>query len=167
MHPKRGVIIIVFAAVFIAALVVLVLTRQIVYQWPPCGDPGNKRLNELANDAVFASLPPGTHLIDPLVQTPAEYQQHAFEASGCVGATVVMTFESDQPQATIYQFYAVQAANAGWHAEGKGSYGYTDAWFKTYSDNAGADLNLSIIDNGPNGRRYKLAGSIDAVYFIQ
>src|SRR4249919_1955029 len=105
MRTKKLVVIFAaFAIVFIVALVLLVLTYQIYYQYPPCGDPGNKRLNELANDAVFASLPPGAHLIGNVVHKPAEYQEHMFEASGCDGPGVKMTFESDLPQALVFRF---------------------------------------------------------------
>jgi hypothetical protein len=136
-HPghrhRLWIIAIIGAVVNTTALLLFVIAPP----YPPSGgDPGNRRLNELSTDPVFAKLPLGTRLSSPIVRTPARYRQAGFQTGGWDGPSVVVSFVSNQPTSTIYQFYAVRAADAGWHATARGSLGYTDRWTKTYSDNA-------------------------------
>jgi hypothetical protein len=156
---------VIVAVVLTTALLLLVLAPQVVFNGPPTGtgDPGNKRLNELSADPVFASLPPGAHLSGPIARTPARYRQPGFQTGGWDGPSVVVTFVSDQPASAIYQFYAARAADVGWHATAQGSLGYTDNWTKTYSDHATGYLSLDSLENGPKGFTYTLSGSITTV----
>jgi hypothetical protein len=166
MHLKlAGRIITISAIALIVVLLILVLTHQVVFNGPlpGTGDPGNKRLNELANDPVFSALPPNASLSGPIIKTPAQYRHSTFETSGWNGPSVEVIFVSKEPKAKIYQFYAAQAADTGWDAGNKNSDGYTRTWTKTYPDKVDAGLILYTLDDNPNVRRYDLVGSISAI----
>ena len=164
--PRRfWLLIAVGAMVFTIVLLLFLLTPQLVFNGPPVGtgDPGNKRLKELSADPIFASLPDGAVLSGSINRTPARYRQPGFQTGGWDGPNVVATFISNQPVSTIYQFYAIRAANAGWHASSQGSLGYTDSWIKTYADGATGYLSLDALGNGSKGSIYKLSGSISII----
>lgn len=157
-----GKIIAVLATVLIVALLLLILAKQVVFNGPPpgTGDPGNKRLNELANDAVFSILPPNAQLNGLVVKTPAQYRQPGFQPPGWVGPSVEIMFTSSESKAAIYQFYATRAAETGWLASAnRATDGYIYSWTKTYSDSALA----SLILYGPDGGTYQLVGSVAAI----
>ena len=162
MIKKVAIILASLTVVCIAVLVLLVVTGQAVINGPPpgTGDPGNKRLNELANDPVFSVIPPNASLSGPIIKKPAQFRQPAFQTAGWDGPSVRLYFVSNEPKATIYQFYAALAADAGWQTGSKDSDGNVDSWTKTYSDNAKATLTLF----GPNDKStYTLAGSTPAI----
>lgn len=155
---QRWVIILIVIFLIGSGILLLVFTHQIVSVNPQIigSDPGNKRLNELSNDAIFSSLPPGAQLIGSITQTPARYRHPAFEPPGWDGPSVTVNFVGAQTPTTIYQFYTKQASLYGWHSGSKGSLGLTDTWNKIFPDGANAMLSLFATKNG----EYKLVGSI-------
>jgi hypothetical protein len=161
MSLKRVIIIAVFAAIIIVALVLLSIFNQWFPSGPPTGtgDPGNSRLNELANDTVFSTLPPNSQQNGSIIKTPAQYTKPGFEPGGWRGPSVELTFTTDESQATIYQFYSTRAAETGWQPRSRDSDGYIYAWTKAYPDSAHA----SLILYGPEEGAYRLVGSIAAI----
>jgi hypothetical protein len=125
------------------------------------GDPGGRRLKELAADAVFAAKPQGATTFH-VAQTPAKYAKPGFTGGGWHGPSVVVSFTSTTPTADVYRFYAQQAQAASWQPTASGSLGMTDRWAKTYADGATATLILSLLTRAPSAseRRYELAGGI-------
>lgn len=130
---------------------------------PGSGDPGNARLHELRNDPVFVGLPGGAHVSGPIVQTLARYRPPGFESGGWETPTVALTFTDEQPAATVYQFYAFQAAAAGWSASHDGQPGSVDRWVKMYPDHATAWLGLFTLEQTLRGYTYELAGGISII----
>jgi hypothetical protein len=125
------------------------------------GDPGGRRLKELAGDAVFAAQPQGATTFH-VTQTPAKYAKPGFTAGGWHGPSVVVNFTSSAPPADVYRFYAQQAEAAGWKPTATGSLGVADRWAKTYDDGAAATLILPLLDRAQAGpdHRYLLSGGI-------
>jgi len=163
VHLKLNIkIIAVFITILVAALILGVLTHQLVFNGPPpgTGDPGNKRLNELTNDKVFSILPPNVSLSGQIIKTPAEYRHPAFQTAGWDGPSVEMIFTSTDTKAVVYKFYAAMAAETGWQPRSTDRDGYIDSWTKIYSDRAEAILILY----GPTGHTYKLVGSTPAIF---
>lgn len=68
------------------------------------GDPGNRRLNEIATVRVFALLPPGSTRT-AFERTPAKYETPAFQGHGWDGPFVKPTFTSPAPILDVYAFY--------------------------------------------------------------
>jgi len=128
---------------------------------PKGGDPGNRRLRELAADPVFAARSPGA--VDAAVaRTPARYRTPAFQTAGWDGPSVVVTFRSGAPPRDVYRYYAERAAAAGWLPGSAGALGLTDLWRKTFGGGAHATLLLSLLDlrKATGLRRYRLSGGI-------
>jgi hypothetical protein len=128
------------------------------------GDPGGRRLKELAGDAVFAAQPQGATTFH-VTQTPAKYAKPGFTAGGWHGPSVVVNFTSSASPADVYRFYAQQAEAAGWKPTATGSLGVADRWAKTYDDGAAATLILSLLTRAPGAseRKYSLSGGIAPV----
>jgi hypothetical protein len=124
---------------------------------PAGGDPGGKRLRELAADRVFAATPPSATGV-AVRRVAAKYRKPSFEAGGWEGPTVFVTFADGAPVAAVYGFYARRAVRAGWRPLKRNNLGFTDAWNKTFPDGARATLTLF-----PVRLRYQLAGSISTV----
>jgi hypothetical protein len=125
------------------------------------GDPGGRRLKELASDAVFAAKPQGVTTFH-VTQTPAKYAKPGFTAGGWHGPSVVVSFTSSAPPADVYRFYGQRAEAAGWKPTASGSLGVPDRWAKTYSDGASATLMLALLTRAQaaSERRYELSGGI-------
>jgi len=128
------------------------------------GDPGGRRLHELAGDPVFAALPQGANTVK-VTRTPARYRKPGFTGGGWTGPSVVVTFTSSAPPAVVFRFYAQRAAAAGWRPTAKGALGLTDRWAKTYPDGAPATLGLALLtrSQAASDRRYSLSGGIGPV----
>lgn len=128
---------------------------------PAGGDPGGRRLKELASDPVFAAAPDGATGVQTTL-TKAKYVKPGFTGGGWHGPGVLVTFTSTAPPADVYGFYDQSAQAAGWHPAASGGLGLTDRWAKTYADGASATLVLVLLT--PSGtateRKYELAGSI-------
>jgi hypothetical protein len=131
---------------------------------PAGGDPGGRRLRELAGDHVFVAQPPGAARV-VLTQTPAHYREPGFDAGGWHGPAVTATFRSGAPPAVVYCFYARRAQAAGWQATKPRALGLADTWTKTYPDGADATLLLSLLTHQPDAppRLYTLAGGVAPV----
>jgi hypothetical protein len=131
---------------------------------PAGGDPGGRRLKELASDHVFAAGPDGATAIRT-TRTPAHYREPGFTGGGWDGPSVVVAFRSSAPPADVYRFYARQAAAAGWRPTAKGALGLTDRWAKTYPDGAPATLVLSLLtrSQAASERSYQLSGGVAPV----
>jgi hypothetical protein len=126
---------------------------------PAGGDPGNRRLQELAGDPVFAAFPPRSRA-GRVSDTPARYQRRDIAGGGWHGPGIVARFVSSAPAEEVYAFYAQRAAAAGWVGTKTGPLGFTNTWAKTYPDGAPATLLLLVVDPGAAERRYALFGSI-------
>jgi hypothetical protein len=168
VQPKRRHIwLIAVIVVVVLGVGLLLVTGQVSINGPPpgTGDPGNKRLRELRNDPVFSHLPDGAHLKGSIVETPAHYRQPVLEGGGWETPTVGVTFVDDQPPATIYQFYAAQAAATGWQVSHYNQLGYAYRWTKTYPDHANAWLILSNVENTSQGQgqTYEFGGGISII----
>jgi hypothetical protein len=125
------------------------------------GDPGDRRLHELADDRVFSRLP-ASATAAALTRTAARHVQPAFEAEGWDGPSVVFTFGASGRPQVIFRFVADLAAAAGWHPTKKGALHLADAWTKTYPDGAAATLVLTVrpVDEARSEHTYTLAGGI-------
>jgi hypothetical protein len=123
------------------------------------GDPGGRRLKELAGDAVFAAQPQDATTFH-VAETPAKYAKPGFTGGGWHGPSVVASFTSSASPAEVYRFYAQRAEAAGWKPTASGSLGVADRWAKTYSDGATATLLLAMLDRTGSERRYQLSGGI-------
>lgn len=131
---------------------------------PAGGDPGGRRLRELAADRVFTRTPPEARGVG-VRRIPAVYRHPAFQGAGWDGPTVVVSFADSAPPPTIYGFYARRALAAGWRPSGRNGLGFTDRWEKTYPDGAAATLALlpASKTSPASRRRYQLAGSTATV----
>lgn len=106
------------------------------------GDPGNRRLDQLSRDRVFASLPEGAVATGPLAKIPARYRTPAFQPAGWDGPAVSLTFTSPQPPVSVFSFFQANAAAAGWNPANRNALGYPQTWTKTYPDGVRGDLSL-------------------------
>ena len=152
------------AAAPASALVAIVAAVATACGTPAGGDPGGRRLRELAADRVFASTPPGATGV-VVRRIPAVYRHPAFQAAGWDGPTVLVSFADSAPLATVYGFYARRALAAGWRPTGRNGLGFTHQWAKTYPDGAAARLTLLPASQArpASRRRYQLAGSTTTV----
>lgn len=128
---------------------------------PKGGDPGNRRLHELAADPIFAARAPGAGPVT-ITEIRARYVKPGFDAGGWHGPGIVVSFASAAPPRAVYGFYARSARAAGWRATSIGALHVTDAWRKTYRDGARGTLLLSLLDlrRASGQRRYRLSGGI-------
>jgi len=127
------------------------------------GDPGGKRLDELASDAVFAEAPPGATAV-ARTKAAARYREPGFSGGGWDGPSVTVAFTSSAPPADVYGFYAQRADAAGWQATGQNGAGLANRWAKTYSDGAAATLLLGPGSSATGAERaYRLEGGIAPV----
>jgi hypothetical protein len=131
---------------------------------PSGGDPGGRRLHELAHDRVFATQPASATLVSTKT-TKATYQQPGLSGGGWRGPSVVVTLTSAAPAADVYRFYGAQAAAAGWKPSARGSLGVADRWSKTFPDGGAATLLISVLGMPVAGapQRYVLSGGIATV----
>lgn len=125
------------------------------------GDPGDRRLHELAADPIFAARPPGAGPLT-ITQIRARYAQPGFTGGGWHGPAVTVAFESAARPLAVFRFYARRAQAAGWRAGSTGALHVTDLWRKTYRDGARATLLLSLLDlrKATGSRRYTLSAGI-------
>lgn len=139
----------------------LVLTACSLAGKPPGhGDPGNRRLHQLAADPIFGAVPPGAEAGE-LRLVRASYRSSVFEASGWNGPSVIRTFESSAAPISVYEFYGQRARDVGWTAALAGSLHVTDRWRKTYRNGATGYLSLFISREPATGpREYQLSGGI-------
>ena len=128
---------------------------------PAGGDPGNRRLHELAADRVFSRLPAGAGRLG-VKRTAARYVKPGFDGGGWHGPSVVATFTSPSPEAAVYRFYGRRAKAAGWRATKTNARGETFTWTKTFPDGAPAYLSLLHLARRSGGvpPHYVLTGSI-------
>jgi hypothetical protein len=118
---------------------------------PDAGDPGNRRLDQLAADRVFASLPAGAVAAGPLAEIPARYRTPAFQPPGWDGPAVSLTFTSSRSPASVFSFFQARAASAGWSPANRNALGYPQTWTKTYPDGVRGDLSLIQTVRVPEG----------------
>jgi hypothetical protein len=112
----------------------------------PNPDPGNRHLNELAADPIFATLPPGAVATGPPVRTPAR-ERKTFGGSVWDGPGVSVTFTSTEPPGAVFAYYATRATSAAWVPNGnKNILGYPEVWNKTYPGGVHASLGLTDMD---------------------
>jgi hypothetical protein len=126
------------------------------------GDPGNRRLHQLADDPIFSVLPPGAGRAEVKL-TPARYEPVSFSGGGWHGPSVSRTFESSAEPISVFAFYGERAREEGWAAALAGSLHVTDRWRKSYPN--GATGYLSIFTSRPfeaaaGPRQYQLQGGI-------
>jgi hypothetical protein len=94
-------------------------------------DPGNARLHMLRADPIFAKLPPGAHLLEPIKSEPAVYTKPSFGGGGWSGPSVTVIFHSDLPVDQVAAFYNTQAMADGWGLTGYNT-GMPAYWSKTF-----------------------------------
>ena len=110
---------------------------------PGTGDPGNKRLNQLSTDPIFASLPPGAQQVGSMEKIAAKYRRPAFEPAGWDGPAVKVTFSDAQPPESVFSFYTSNAVAAGWMpATNRNVLGFPETWNKTFPGKWLANLGL-------------------------
>jgi hypothetical protein len=128
---------------------------------PAGGDPGNRRLHELAADRVFARLPEGASRLG-VKRTAARYVKPGFDGGGWHGPSVVATFTSPAPAAAVYRFYGRRALAFGWRLTKTDAHGEPFTWTKTFPDGAPAYLSLLRLSRASGGvpPHYVLTGSI-------
>jgi hypothetical protein len=131
---------------------------------PAGGDPGGRRLKELAGDPVFSARPDGARLVST-TRTKAAYQKPGFTGGGWRGPTVEVRFASTAAPVDVYRLVGERATAAGWKPRAAGSFGVTDRWTKTYPDGAEATLLFSLLGNPPAGAEgtYLLSGGVAPV----
>lgn len=128
------------------------------------GDPGNRRLSQLAADPVFKSLPPGAVAVGRLVLTPARFTRPAFQPAGWNGPSAALSFTSAQPAGSVFGYFAVRAAAAGWQPGNRNALGYPQTWTKTYPDGVPGTLSLLRVGRSADGApiTYSLTASSPA-----
>ena len=148
----------------VSALVAIVAAAATACGKPAGGDPGGRRLRELAADRVFAATPPGATGV-AVRRIAARYRQPAFQGAGWDGPAVFVSFADSAPLAAVYGFYARRAVAAGWRPTGRNGLGFNHTWAKTYPDGAEATLTLlpTTQPRPASRRRYRLAGSTTTV----
>jgi hypothetical protein len=148
----------------VALLALGVLTLASCGGPPAGGDPGGKRLTELAGDGVFSARPASAKLLS-LVKTKAAYTEPGFDGGGWRGPSIVVTFTSAAPPVDVYRFYDAHAAAVGWIPLASGALRVTDRWTKTYPDGARATLSIVVLGIPPAGAAgtYLLSGGIATV----
>ena len=121
--PKsRKKLIVVLAAILIV-ISGLIIGGTVVYhsyqnlmgtEGPPVGtgDPGNIRLNRLAADPIFHTLPPGCHQDGKLQKTPARWDSFHH---GWSGESVTLDFSCKYiSQVTVFNYYIKVANQSKW-----------------------------------------------------
>jgi hypothetical protein len=130
----------------VALMTVMLAGLVVACASPPSPDPGNRHLNALAADVIFATLPPGAVPTGPPVRTQAR-KRSTFGGSEWDGPAVTVTFTSTEPPEVVLTYYANLAASAGWVPNGnKNILGYPDAWNKTFPGGVHASLGLTDLD---------------------
>jgi hypothetical protein len=150
---------------FIPVLLTCLLAGSLVgcSNTPAGGDPGDVRLNLLAGEQVFASLPPGSRADGPIVRTPARYAGPGFAGGGWHGPAVTMTFTNPGSPTSVFSYYQSRVVISGWAPTGnRNVLGYPQVWTKTYTGGSDAYLMLTHIDpraSGTGQTRYVLNAS--------
>jgi hypothetical protein len=115
------------------------------------GDPGDRRLDQISKDRVFASLPAGAVAAGPLDKMPARYRAPAFQGAGWDGPAVSLRFTSSRSPASVFAFFEASAAAAGWSPGNRNTLGYPQTWIKTYRDGVRGELSLIRTVRAPAG----------------
>jgi hypothetical protein len=126
------------------------------------GDPGNRRLYQLAADPIFHSLS-ASATSRRLTLSPAMYQQADFGVGGWSGPSVVLTFSSSKALRSVYAQVAEEARSDDWHPVNVSRFGSPESWYKTYPNGATATLGIVWLGpaNPPPGPiQYQLSGGI-------
>ena len=132
-------------ALLLGAITLVVICLEACGPAQGTGDPGDKRLNQLSADAIFASLPSGAQLIGHIEKTPAKWQDNGwFEPSGWNGPSVRLTFSDPRTPDTALAFYANLAIASGWVGNGNKKDGFAVDWTKKFS--GGWQGSLGLID---------------------
>lgn len=129
---------------------------------PGKGDPGNRRLHQLAADPIFSVLPPGAQKAE-LKLIPASYQKPSFEPGGWTGPGVTRTFESSSTPRSVYEFYGQRARAEGWTPTNMNALHVAATWRRTYANGAVGSLILTTDrpwEALPLPRFYQLNGGI-------
>lgn len=129
---------------------------------PAGGDPGDRRLHQLAADPIFGRRAPQAADAE-LKLVPAAYQRPGFGSGGWSGPGVTLTFASAASAESVYAFYDHSAQADGWVPAAIGSLHVTDRWRKTYPN--GALGTLAIFTPRPfeaaaGPREYRLSAGI-------
>ena len=137
---------------------------------PPAGtgDPGDRRLNQLVSDPIFATLPPEAEMTGPMERTRAQYREPGFEPAGWDGPFVRVPFASSQPPASVFTYYKAEADADGWTSNGnRNLLGYPFDWQKRFPDGWQGSLGLLDLtsrDVTPGDRHeYVLTASAPAI----
>lgn len=144
-----------------ACLGVLLLTAGCGSGASGGGDPGNRRLHELAAEAVFTVTPPGLSQPAHVVETPAHKRPAGFGSGGWEGPRVIASFTSAAKPANVLRAYDAEAIATGWRATAAGAYGVNDRWTKTYADGTPAYLTVTVLPTGSSWS-YSIAASAPA-----
>jgi hypothetical protein len=128
----------------------------------PGGDPGDKRLRELATDPVFKRVPADAADAE-LRENPASYEKPGFTGGGWTGPVVTLAFVTSGDSRSVYEFYEREARLANWTAIRTSEQSLPVAWVKDYPTGSRATLVLHDFELGsslPEAGDYRLIGSI-------
>jgi hypothetical protein len=126
------------------------------------GDPGNRRLHQLADDPVFQALPPDT-TSSRITLSPAKVRATGYLAVGWSGPSMTLTFETSADPRSVFEYYQEQAPAYGWRSQGVGALGVPVVWRKTYANGAEAWISIftaQLFDDRSGPREYQLRGGI-------
>ncbi len=174
--PKsRKKLIVVLAAILIV-ISGLIIGGTVVYhsyqnlmgtEGPPLGtgDPGNIRLNRLAADPIFHTLPPGCHQDGKLQKTPARWRPfyHTWD-----GPAVTKDFICpDQSETEIADLINNIAIRSGWDLQGYNR-NIQDLWQKQLEGTIAECLSLSVtgknlLNTSLPSPSWELSGCTDAI----
>lgn len=128
-QPRRAALLMLPSALAVAVAAAEVI-REVRNSTPGNPDPGNRLLNALAADPVFAALPPGA-VRTSRQEKPTTYSSGGiFESGEWAAPTVIMTFTSARSVRDVYGFYAERAHDAGWTPSQWLPAGFADIWAK-------------------------------------
>jgi hypothetical protein len=118
----------------------------------------------LADEGVFQSLPPGSHIAGPPVRTAARYTKPGFSGGGWHGPAVTLTFTNTNSPASVFSYFEDRLGAFGWTSNGnRNVLGYPQVWTKPYPGGSTAYLTLMDLDlrtSGSGPSRYVLNASV-------
>jgi hypothetical protein len=131
---------------------------------PGTGDPGNVRLNKLANDPIFHTLPLGCHQDGKLQKSPAEWRPFHKTWDG---PSVTLDFNCPNlSESAVGDFINNVAVKSGWVLDGDDR-NIPDTWHKKLKYGVEEDSILYIMGNNLNtslpSPSWELDGSTDAI----
>ena len=126
------------------------------------GDPGNRRLHQLAADPVFQARPPDT-TSSRISLSPSKVKTTGLLAVAWSGPGVMLTLESSADPRSVFEYYREHAPAYGWRPQGLGALRLPVVWHKTYANGAEAWFSIfapQLFEDRSGPREYQLRGGI-------